>query len=131
MDVDYDREKVLRSDGEEDYNLSNFNPFIFINPIIREKVGKISYEEGCLSLPGIYEEVERFEKITVDYQDLNGNKKTMDAKGLLSICIQHENDHLDGIVFIDHLSPLKKNLFKKKLIKEKKRNQKMGSKHTL
>lgn len=118
IDVDYDREETEEDSGE--YLLSNFNPRIFINPIIRDKEGEISYQEGCLSLPGIYEDVKRFENIVVDYKDTNGNAQTIEASDLLSICIQHENDHLDGIVFIDRLSNLKKSFFKKKLIKAKK-----------
>jgi len=83
---------------------------------------EIIYQEGCLSLPGINEDVKRALNIVVDYQDIDGNQKTIEATELLSICIQHENDHLEGIVFIERLSNLKKNFFKKKLIKDKNRN---------
>ena len=119
VDVDYDREETEEGSGE--YTLSNFNPKVFINPQIINKEGETVYQEGCLSLPGVYEDVKRFEEIQVKYQNTDGEFLTIDADELLSICIQHENDHLDGIVFIDRLSTLKKNFFKKKLIKEKKR----------
>ena len=117
IDVDYSREETEEDSGE--FELSDFNPHVFINPKLRDLEGEIVYQEGCLSLPGIYEDVKRFEKVVVDYQDMDGNPHTIEAHELFSICIQHENDHLDGIVFIDHLSSLKKTLFKKKLIKAK------------
>lgn len=119
IDVDYTREET--SEGSEEYTLDKFNPLIFINPKFVVEEGQTTYQEGCLSLPGIYEDVKRFEKITVEYQDTDGNTHQLEADELLSICIQHENDHLDGIVFIDRLSALKKKFFKTKLIKEKKR----------
>lgn len=117
VDVDYAREET--SEDSDEYNYSDFNPKVFINPRIVTKEGETKYQEGCLSLPGVYEDVKRFENIELEYQDTDGNKHTTSADGLLSICIQHENDHLDGIVFIDRLSNLKKNFFKKKLTKAK------------
>lgn len=119
MDVDFDREEVTTASGKTEMRYSNFNPRVLINPVIKGSGDKILYEEGCLSVPGVYEEVKRFEHITVDYQDLQGNKQTMEADELLAICLQHENDHLDGIVFIERLSNLKKQFYKKKLLKEK------------
>ena len=121
MDIDFDREEVTNADGSTDYKLSNFNPRVFINPVISNKDGEILYEEGCLSVPGIYEEVKRAEKIHVEYQDIAGNKHTLDADELLSICIQHENDHLDGIVFLERLSMIKRNFLTKKYMKKKRR----------
>ncbi len=118
VDIDYSREETAEDSGE--FTLGDFNPRIFINPIIKVKDGEIKYQEGCLSLPGVYEDVKRFEKIVVEYQDTNGDKHELEAEELLSICIQHENDHLDGIVFLERLSPLKKSFFKKKLMKAKK-----------
>ena len=118
IDVDYDREETSEDSGE--YTLSGFNPLVFINPIIKVKEGETLYQEGCLSLPGIYEDVKRFENIVVEYQNTDGEKREIQADELLAICIQHENDHLDGIVFIDRLSGLKKSFFKKKLLKQKK-----------
>lgn len=121
MDIDFDREEVTNADGEEETRLSNFHPRVFINPVISNKEGEILYEEGCLSVPGIYEEVKRAEKIHVEYQDVKGNKHTLDADELLSICIQHENDHLDGIVFLERLSMIKRNFLTKKYMKKKKK----------
>ena len=128
IDIDYKRDEDEETD---EVSFSNFNPLILINPKICEKKGEMTYQEGCLSLPGIYEDVKRFESITVDYKNTNGEDCTLDASGLLSVCIQHENDHLDGIVFIDHLSQLKKTFFKKKLIKQKKLELKNGQEHLL
>jgi peptide deformylase len=118
LDVDFSREET--EEDSEEYVMSDFNPQIFINPKIIKTEGETSYQEGCLSLPGIYEDVKRFEKIEVEYQDTDGNICKTEASDLFSICIQHENDHLDGKVFIDRLSNLKKSFFKKKLIKAKK-----------
>ena len=118
LDVNYTRDETSEDSGE--FTFSDFEPMILVNPIIREKSGETTYQEGCLSLPGIFEDVKRFQDITVDYQDTDGNKHTLETGELLSICIQHENDHLDGKVFIDRLSMLKRNFFKKKLTKAKK-----------
>ena len=119
LDVDYDREVVTNAAGREETRLSNFNPMVFINPVITGTAGTTTYEEGCLSVPGVYEEVKRHASINVKYQDLEGNFHELNADDMLSICIQHENDHLDGIVFIERLSNLKKNFYKKKMQKEK------------
>lgn len=121
IDVNYDREEEELANGDIKEHLSNFQPHIFINPVIKDPEGKRTYQEGCLSLPGIFEDVVRADTIILEYQDLEGNKHEMKCEGLLSTCVQHENDHLEGIVFIDHLSTLKKNFFRKKLIKVKKR----------
>ncbi|MCL4167582.1 UNVERIFIED_CONTAM: hypothetical protein GTU68_042873, partial [Idotea baltica] len=77
--------------------------------------GKVDSEEGCLSIPGIHESVKRFETVTVEAQDESGELFSVTADGLLSICLQHEIDHLDGVLFIDYLSQLRKQLIKKKL----------------
>lgn len=121
VDIGFEREEITRADGTEEYVLSNLNPMVFINPTFRDGEGEIIYEEGCLSLPGIYEEVTRYNKVTVDYTDLNGNSQTIEAEGTLAVCLQHENDHLDGKVFIDRISLLKRNIIKKKLTKKKKK----------
>lgn len=118
IDVDYEREKVTRADGTEDYNLSEFNPLVVINPVIKEKDGEQVYEEGCLSVPGVYEEVKRAEHVVLVYQDMWGKEHTLDATELKAVCIQHENDHLDGIVFLERLSMLKKKFAKKKYLRE-------------
>lgn len=123
MDIDYNRKKVTRADGSIDFELSNFNPLIFINPVIENKEGEILYQEGCLSVPGIYEDVKRAESIVVKFQDWEGNHHCMEPHELLSVCIQHENDHLDGIVFLERLSMLKKNLLTKKFMKQKKKGR--------
>jgi peptide deformylase len=90
---------------------------VFINPKIIAKSGAQDYEEGCLSVPGVYESVTRAEKITVEALDANGEKFTLDAEGLPSVCIQHEMDHLLGKVFVEYLSPLKRNRIKTKMVK--------------
>jgi peptide deformylase len=119
LDIDYDREEMTNAKGEDDWKLSNFNPKVFINPVITGTSGTTTYEEGCLSVPGVYEEVKRFQTVHVKYQNLQGEFEEIEADDMLSICIQHENDHLDGIVFIERLSNLKKNFYKKKMAKEK------------
>lgn len=90
---------------------------VFINPRITTSCGTQEYEEGCLSVPGIYENVTRAEQVTVEALDRNGEPFTLEADGLLAVCIQHEMDHLQGKVFVDYLSPLKKNRIKTKLQK--------------
>ena len=98
------------------------SPMYFINPKIKNKVTETSiYEEGCLSVPNFFAEVNRPKKCDVEYLDYDGNKKTLNAEGLLATCIQHEMDHLEGILFIDYLSKLKKNIIVKKLSKQKAR----------
>ena len=97
------------------------NPIFLINPQIIHKSEKTSvYEEGCLSLPGQFAEIERPAKCTIKYIDYNGKEKDLKADGLLATCIQHEVDHLNGILFIDYLSKLKKDMIIKKLVKQKK-----------
>jgi len=121
LDIDYDREVVTNSSGKEEVRMSHFSPMVLINPIITGTSGSMTYEEGCLSVPGVYEEVKRFKSIHVKYQNMKGEFLELEADDLLSICIQHENDHLDGIVFIERLSNLKKNFYKKKILKDKKK----------
>ena len=102
------------------------DPIFLINPEIISKSSNTStYEEGCLSLPGHFAEIERPAECQVSYIDYNGKKKEMTAKGLLSTCIQHEVDHLNGVLFIDYLSKLKKDMIIKKLIKHKKELKKI------
>jgi len=96
------------------------NPIFLINPEIISKSKNTSiYEEGCLSLPGHFAEIERPEECKIKYIDYDGKKKEMKANGLLATCIQHEIDHLNGILFIDYLSKLKKDMIIKKLVKHK------------
>ena len=90
---------------------------VLIKPKIVVKSGAKDYEEGCLSVPGVYETVTRAEKITVEALDKQGKKFKVNAEGLLSVCIQHEMDHLLGKVFVEYLSPLKRNRIKNKMLK--------------
>lgn len=94
------------------------NPQVFINPEITHMNGTTISEEGCLSVPNNYAKVERAETITVNALDENGDAFTLDADGLLAICIQHELDHLKGKLFVDYLSPLKRQRIRTKLEKE-------------
>lgn len=91
---------------------------VFINPEIIERDGKQVFEEGCLSVPGIYDEVERAQHIRVRALDRAGQPFELDAVGLLATCIQHEIDHLDGVVFVDYLSRLKQTRIRKKIEKQ-------------
>ena len=91
---------------------------VFINPVLSRCEGTQVGEEGCLSVPGIYDKVERAERVTITYLDLDGSTRTLDAEGLLAVCIQHEIDHLNGTVFVDHLSQLKQLRIKNKLAKQ-------------
>ena len=96
-------------------------PLYFVNPeIITNSDNDSTYEEGCLSVPGQFAEINRPDKCKVKYLDYNGNEEILDAEGLLATCIQHEIDHLEGILFIDYLSKLKKSMIVKKLSKQKK-----------
>ena len=95
-------ERVVVMDLTEDHS----EPRVFINPVITQKDGETTYEEGCLSVPGIYDTVTRAERVTVEASNDKGEKFTLEADGLLAICIQHELDHLMGKVFVEYLSPL-------------------------
>ena len=96
------------------------NPMFFVNPvIIKKNIEKATYEEGCLSVPNQFAEIDRPSSCEVEYLDYDGNKKNLKAEGLLATCIQHEMDHLEGILFIDYLSKLKKTMIIKKLSKLK------------
>ena len=99
------------------------NPMYFINPeIIWKSKDKFTYEEGCLSVPNQFAEIERPKQCRVRHLDYNGNPQELKAEGLLATCIQHEIDHLEGILFIDYLSKLKKEMIIKKLSKQTKDN---------
>tara|TARA_B100000989_G_scaffold297619_1_gene283999 strand:+ start:136300 stop:136755 length:456 start_codon:yes stop_codon:yes gene_type:complete len=97
-------------------------PQVFINPEITQRKGTQLSQEGCLSVPGYYEEVERAAKITWQALDAEGNQQTYDGEDLLAVCVQHEIDHLDGKLFVDYLSPLKRQRIRKKMEKTRKRN---------
>ncbi|MCR6494958.1 peptide deformylase [Thermomonas sp. S9] len=94
-------------------------PLVFVNPRITARDGEQVYQEGCLSVPGIYADVTRSNTITVEALDRHGQPFTLEADGLLAVCIQHEMDHLDGKLFVDYLSPLKREMVRKKLLKAK------------
>ena len=100
------------------------NPMYFVNPTIKNKDKDLStYEEGCLSVPNQFAEVDRPSTCEIEYLDYYGEKKILKANGLLATCIQHEMDHLEGILFIDYLSKLKKSMIIKKLSKQKKNSE--------
>jgi peptide deformylase len=96
---------------------------VFINPEIIEREGSQTCEEGCLSVPGVYAEVKRAERVRVRALDADGQAFELDAEGLLAVCIQHEIDHLDGKVFVDYLSPLKRRMLEKRLRKQQRLEQ--------
>jgi len=96
-------------------------PYVLINPRILDKSGEQVYQEGCLSFPGIYADVDRALRVRVAAQDVEGTPFELDVEGPLAVCIQHEMDHLVGKVFVDYLSPLKRSLLLKRM--EKKRRQ--------
>jgi peptide deformylase len=91
---------------------------VLINPEIVAQEGSQKCEEGCLSVPGIYDRVERAEQVVVRYLDLEGREQTVEASGLLAVCLQHEIDHLQGRVFVEHLSQLKQLRIRNKLAKQ-------------
>jgi peptide deformylase len=116
------RALIINIPDEDDVQSAD-NLIEMVNPVIVEKNGTTSYQEGCLSVPTFYEDIQRYEHIKVNYQDRFGNTKTIEASGLLSIAIQHEIDHLDGVLFIDKLSYSRRKKFEKeykKYQKEKK-----------
>lgn len=116
--------EIPRSEVNEEFEEKkpwHDKPYTIINPQIIKKVGKIRSKEGCLSFPDIYEYVDRFERIQIKYCNEKGKELELEADGLFSICLQHEIDHLDGIVFIERMSRLKKNLILAKIRKRDKK----------
>ena len=110
--------RIIVMDISKDENKKE--PMYFVNPVIKNKNPvKSTYEEGCLSVPNQFAEIDRPSKCDIEFLDYNGNKQTISADGLFATCIQHEMDHLEGILFIDHLSKLKKSMILKKLSKLK------------
>ena len=110
--------RIIVMDISKDDNKNQ--PLYLVNPVIRNKdTLKSTYEEGCLSVPNQFAEIERPKNCDIEYLDYNGEKKILKAEGLLATCIQHEMDHLEGILFIDYLSKLKKSMIIKKLSKNK------------
>jgi peptide deformylase len=111
--VDVHKQLVIIDVSEDKSGL-----MVFINPRLERCEGSQEGEEGCLSVPGIYEKVERAERVTVHYMDLEGKAQSLVAEGLLAVCLQHELDHLNGKVFVDHLSQLKQTRIKSRLAKQ-------------
>ncbi len=111
--VDVHRQVVVIDISEDKSDLR-----VFINPRIVAREGLREGEEGCLSVPGIYDKVERSERVTVEYLDLDGQMRTLEAEDLLAVCIQHEIDHLNGKLFVQYLSQLKQTRIKSKLAKQ-------------
>ena len=117
-------ERLVVLDISEERN----QPMVLINPeIVWASDEKVLNEEGCLSVPGIYDGVERSTSVRVTALDADGEMQTVEADGLLAVCIQHELDHLLGKVFVEYLSPLKRNRIKGKLLKQQREDQRVGS----
>lgn len=117
-------ERLVVLDISEERN----QPMVLINPeIVWASDEKVLNEEGCLSVPGIYDGVERSTSVRVTALDADGEMRTIEADGLLAVCIQHELDHLLGKVFVEYLSPLKRNRIKGKLLKQQREDQRVGS----
>lgn len=120
------KEVLILNIPDEDGEQSKENLIEMINPILTNKKGETTYQEGCLSVPTFYEDINRYEFLTVNYQDRDGNTHMLEADGLLSIAIQHEYDHLQGILFIDKLSSSRRRKFEKeykKMLKDKKNSK--------
>ena len=130
LDTDFEYEEPEDEDSLADGIITGKNPRIVINPEIILREGKIAWSEGCLSVPEYTADVNRAEKIKLQYQDIDGLTQTLSADGLLAVAIQHEIDHLDGKLFIDRLSPLKKEMVRKRLRAERaerEADERMGS----
>jgi peptide deformylase len=125
IDTEYDF--VEAPEGEETEVagglIKNKKPRIIFNPEIIKREGSILFTEGCLSVPEYSAEVKRSEKITFKYRDIDGLEQTLMAEGLLAVAIQHEMDHLEGKLFIDRLSPIKKEIVRKKLKQERRERE--------
>ena len=127
IQVAHAKRVLLLNIPDEDDEQSIDNLIEMVNPIIMQKNGETTYQEGCLSVPTFYEDINRYETISVNYQDRDGNTRTLEADGLLSIAVQHEVDHLNGILFIDKLSYSRRKKFEKeykRMLKEKKNPKK-------
>ncbi len=113
--------RLIVVDTEWNQDDAEQNPLTLVNPEIHEPQGKIIWTEGCLSVPDFEAEVERAERVVLRARDLDGNATEIEAEGLQAVCFQHEVDHLDGILFIDHISRLKRNLYVQKRKKQLRR----------
>ncbi len=121
LDVDFEREESQESMQGPEHLLKNLNPRAFVNPEILETHGSSTYQEGCLSLPGIFEDITRPAQALIRYQDLQGKFHEEEVKDLLCTCLLHEIDHLEGKMFLDYLGPVKRSIYRKKMLKEKKK----------
>jgi peptide deformylase len=108
------QKRIVVMDVSEEKN----QPLVFINPLVLERTGETETEEGCLSVPGFYDTVRRAERVRVTALDRDGEPFELDASGLLAVCVQHEIDHLDGKLFVDYLSMLKRDRIRRKLEKQ-------------
>jgi len=123
IQVAYPIKALVLNIPDEEGEQPKENLLEIINPTVTNKNGETIYQEGCLSVPKFYEDIKRFETLTLNYQDRDGNTQTLEADGLLSIAIQHEMDHLDGVLFIDKLSYGRRKKFEKeykRMLKEQK-----------
>ena len=123
IQVAHAKKVLILNIPQEDGEQPKENLLEIINPVLTHKSGESVYQEGCLSVPSFYEDIVRYEKVSINYQDRDGNTKQLEADGLLSIAIQHEMDHLNGILFIDKLSYSRRKKFEKeykKMLKERK-----------
>jgi len=124
IQVAHAKQVLILNIPQEDGEQPKENLLEIINPKVLKKSGETTYQEGCLSVPSFYEDIKRYDKISIEFQDRDGNLKSLDADGLLSIAIQHEMDHLDGILFIDRLSASRRRKFEKeykRMLKDKKK----------
>ena len=126
IQVNYPLRVLILNIPDEEGEQAPENLLEIINPVMTDKSGNTSYQEGCLSVPKFYEDIKRYENVVIHYQDRHGNTKTLEADGLLAIAIQHEMDHLEGILFIDKLSYARRKKFEKeykRMQKEKKHSK--------
>jgi peptide deformylase len=112
--------RLVVVDNREDENQRG-NPLVLINPEVIAASGEIVHQEGCLSVPDYYADVKRAETVQVKCLNLDGKEVTLEARGIMAVCFQHEIDHLNGTLFLEHLSPLKRSLYKRRRAKELKR----------
>jgi peptide deformylase len=120
IQVGIDQRVLIINEPNEDDEQLKENTLEMINPVIIEKSGSTKYQEGCLSVPGFYEDIERHKYVKVEYVDRNGNPQTIESDEFLAIAIQHEMDHLDGKVFVEKLSFIKRKRFEKEWRKRQK-----------
>ncbi|MDA7818108.1 peptide deformylase [Sulfurimonas sp.] len=123
IQVAHAKQVLILNIPDENDEQSEDNLIEMVNPVITNETGETTYQEGCLSVPSFYEDINRSEVVTVNYQDRDGNTKTVEAHGLLSVAIQHEIDHLNGVLFVDKLSYSRRKKFEKEYKKfQKERN---------